>query len=162
MADNAPRVLGLKQLLGLKKPLRERPAPLVFFTDAEFKRAIRGAIELKRRPAERPLVAFTPWEGGLVQDKCESPEGQICFGQWIPAGQGRDAGIYFGCRCRGTSTPPPPPLRCQLVLDPNGGFKCTGQCSPASQTCQLAFWRDPATGRYVLTCRCTLPRLVPA
>ena len=156
MGDRLPGVVGLKELLALKKPLRERPAPLVYFTDAEFKRLIKGAVELKRRPANPPLAAFDPWSGGgVVQSRCESPPGQICFGQWTPAGPGRSGGIYFECRCRGT--PPaiePPPPTCQLVLDASGTFQCTGECA-STLRCGLAYWRDPNTGRYVLNCRCT-------
>jgi len=50
MSDRLPRVIGVKELLALDAPLRERPSPLVYFTDAEFKRAIKGAVELNRRP----------------------------------------------------------------------------------------------------------------
>src|SRR5262245_15319259 len=119
MSDQLPRVLGLKELLALKKPVRERPAPLLYFTDAEFKRSLKGALELKRRPANPPLVSFDPWNGGgVVQSRCESPAGQICFGQWTPAGPGRGGGIYFNCRCRATLQPiePEPRRPCQLVL----------------------------------------------
>jgi hypothetical protein len=163
MSDRLPGIVGLKELLALKKPLRERPAPLVYFTEAEFKRSIKGALELKRRPSNPPLAAFDPWSGGgVVQSRCESPPGQICFGQWTPAGPGRGSGIYFACKCRRTLTIIEPPSRsCQLVLDASGIFQCTGECAKGS-SCGLGVWRDPNTGRYLLDCRCTMPRLVPA
>src|SRR5262245_29840540 len=115
MADRMPRVVGLKELLALEKPLRESPAPIIYFTEREFKRLIKGAEELERRPRGSPLVTFDPWPGGgVVQGRCESPVGQVCVGRWIPAGPDRGGGIYFGCTCRGTSTvPPPPPSPCQ-------------------------------------------------
>jgi len=37
-----PRVIGLEDLLTLDKPLRERPAPLVYLTDAEFSRLTKA------------------------------------------------------------------------------------------------------------------------
>jgi hypothetical protein len=50
VADRRPRVVGLAELLRPRKPLREKPAPLVYFSDKEFARLIKGAAELKRRP----------------------------------------------------------------------------------------------------------------
>ncbi len=88
MADKRPRVIGLKELLSLRKPLRERPAPLVYFSDKEFARLIKGAVEAKRRPRGAPLATFEPWPaGGMVQSRCESPPGQVCVGRWTPAGR---------------------------------------------------------------------------
>jgi hypothetical protein len=162
MSDRLPRVLGLKELLALKKQLRERPAPLVYFTDAEFKRSIKGAIQLKRRPINPPLAAFDPWSGGgFVQSSCQSPPGQICFGQWTPAAAGRPAGSYFDCKCKGVLGGPKEPLPrpCQLMLAPSGTFQCTGECPSLLQRCRLGYWRNPASGRYVLDCRCAPIRL---
>jgi hypothetical protein len=88
----------------------------------------------------------------VVQSKCESPPGQICFGQWTPAGVGRSKGVYFGCRCVPRATTEPPRRPCELVLDTSGAFKCSGEC--ANGECRLAYWRDPNSGRYVLGCRC--------
>jgi len=156
MPTERPRVIGLRELLRLKKSLRETPAPLVYFSNREWRRLIKGAVELPRRPRGAPLAAFDPWPGGgMVQGKCESPEGQICFGRWTPAGPDHGAGIYFGCVCRATKkTPPPPRVRCQLLLAPTGQLSCAGTCD-GLDLCQLLGWRDPATGRYVLDCRCT-------
>ena len=71
MAIERPRVIGLRELLALRKPLREVPAPLVFFTKKEFTRLIAG---------------------GMVQGKCESPPGQTCFGsEHIEAADFRNA-----------------------------------------------------------------------
>jgi hypothetical protein len=156
MASTLPRVIGLEQLLKLRKPLRERPAPLVYFTDREFSRLLDGATELTRRPGKPPLAAFEPWSGGgMVQSRCESPEGQICYGQWTPGPAG--GGVYFGCRCRliegGPSPVPSNP--CTLSITPQGRFECVGTCD-FGRSCGLAFYRDQ-TGRYVLGCRCVRP-----
>ena len=157
MADKRPRVIGLDELLKLRKPLSEKPAPLVYFTDREFARLTKGAVELPRRPRGAPLAAFEPWPtGGMVQSKCESPPGQTCFGRWTPAGPGRGDGIYFGCVCKviKDGMPPPPPTPCQLVLRGAGGFQCSGSCQ-ASLQCRLGLWKDPGSGRVVLDCRCS-------
>ena len=155
MAERLPRVIGLAELLQLRQPLRERPAPLVYFSDKEFARLIKGATVLKRRPRGVPLAAFDPWPtGGMVQSECESPPGQVCFGRWTPAGPRHGAGVYFSCICRPEKRPPPPPpSTCRLMIGPSGVFQCTGSCRELQQ-CQLRGWRDPATGRYVLDCRC--------
>ena len=164
MASKRPRVIGLDELLQLRKPLRETPAPLVYFSDKEFARLIKDAVELERRPRGTPLVAFESWpSGGMVQSKCESPEGQVCFGQWTPAGSTPGSGVYFGCVCKGTvkDKPRPPKPTCQLVLSPTGGFQCSGNCQALGQQCRLGVWKDPTTGRFVLECRCE-SLLVPA
>lgn len=154
MATERPRVIGLPQILALKKPLRERPAPLVYFSNKEWARLIKGAAKLPRRPRGRPLAAFEPWPtGGMVQSKCESPEGQICFGQWTPAGPDHDKGIYFGCRCVGTKGPDRPIVACQLMVTQAGRFQCAGECT-GLRACRLGAWKDPTSGRYVLDCRC--------
>ena len=138
MAIERPRVIGLRELLALRKPLREVPAPLVFFTKKEFTRLIAGAVKLPRRPRGAPLAAFDPWPtGGMVQGKCESPPGQTCFGWWTPAGADHGKGVYFDCRCVGTKEPPPPTVKCQLVLASSGRFQCTGTCT-GLQTCQAS------------------------
>jgi hypothetical protein len=157
MASKRPRVIGLDELLQLDKPLRESPTPLVYFSDKEFARLIKGAVPLDRRPRGTPLVAFDPWPGGgVVQSKCESPPGQVCFGRWTPAGEGRGSGVYLGCVCKaieGGEPPPPPPTPCQLVLRSDGGFACSGSCQ-GTQECRLGVWRDPKTRQFVLDCRC--------
>jgi hypothetical protein len=155
MPKSLPRVIGLVELLKLREPLREKPAPLVYFTDKEFARLIKGATALKRRPRGAPLATFEPWPaGGMVQSKCESPPGQVCFGRWTPAGSTHGAGVYFTCICRPEKRPlPPAPGTCRLMIGPNGVFQCTGICQQA-QRCHLSAWRDPASGRYVLDCRC--------
>jgi hypothetical protein len=156
MATKLPRVIGLEELLRLRKPLSERPAPLVYFSDSEFARLTKGATELKRAPSRgAPLAAFEPWAGGgMVQSRCESPEGQICWGQWtIGPGGG---GVYFGCRCRliGGGSIPLVPTTCDLVLDKRSSrFECVGQCR-AGLACGLSLYRQPS-GRTVLGCRCT-------
>jgi hypothetical protein len=161
MSERLPQVLGLKELLASEKSLRAIPGPVVYFSDKEFQRAIKDALPLKRRPTNPPLAAFDPWSGGgFVQSRCESPPGQICFGRWTGAGPGRAAGIYFNCTCRRAPRGPvvkEPALRhCELMLDPSGVFRCTGVCPNNLQRCQTAFWRDPASGRYVLDCRCAV------
>jgi len=153
MATKLPRVIGLEQLLNIRKPLRERPAPLVYFSDREFARLLEGATELKRRPGGRPLAAFEPWSGGgMVQSRCESPEGQICYGEVTggPAG----VGTYLGCRCRFIEGDPvpEPPEPCKLIISPQGRFECVGTCE-FGQSCGLTFYRDQS-GRYVVGCRC--------
>ena len=156
MATKLPRVIGLEELLSLAKPLKERPAPLVYFSDSEFKRLTEGATELKKRPAREVLLpAFDPWSGGgMVQSRCESPPGQICFGQWRPGPGG--GGVYFECVCRATEgggLPPPTQKDCRLLIDTNTqSFTCSGECVFGS--CKLALYRDPNTGRVVLDCRC--------
>ena len=165
MSDGRPRVVGLKELLALNKPLRERPSPLVHFTDAEFKRSIKGAVQLERRPTNPPLAAFDPWSGGgFVQSGCQSPPGQICFGQWTTAGPGRAAGIYLDCTCKaiGGGSIPSPQRSCQLMLNPSGAFECTGECPNGLQRCRLGYWLDPTSGRYVLDCRCAALETIPA
>jgi hypothetical protein len=157
MATKLPRVIGLKELRGLRKSLRERPAPLVYFSDREFARLVEGATELKRRPARQvPLAAFDPWPGGgMVQGNCESPEGQICYGQWTVGPGG--GGVYFGCRCRGVADgpePPPSTTPCQLAIDSSPSrFTCVGECKPGF-ACRLGLYKEP-NGRIVLDCRCT-------
>lgn len=158
MSDLLPRVLGLNDLLDINEPLLERPAPLIYFTDAQFKRALKDAVHLDRRPANPPLAAFDPWGGGgVVQSGCQSPPGQICFGRWTPAGEGRPAGVYLGCICKGLDDgkiKKTPTLRCQLYMDPSGTFQCSGDCGTPVQQCRLGYWLDPSTGRYILDCRC--------
>jgi hypothetical protein len=163
MADKLPRVIGLDELLKLEKPLRERPTPLVYFSDKEFARLIKGALELKRRPAVGggPFATFDPWPGGgVVQSRCESPPGQICVGQWTPAGPGHGGGVFFDCVCKPIDGgPSPQPKSCRLLIDAAGGFKCDGECPTG--LCRLGIYRDPSTQSYVLDCRCRsigLPR----
>jgi hypothetical protein len=155
MASKRPRVLGLEELLDLRKPLRERPAPLVYFSDAEFSRLVEGAVELKRMPrAAMPLARFEPWPGGgIVQQRCESPPGQICVGRWTPAGPGHGSGVFFDCVCQPVGEPPPLKRPCRLLLDAKPSFRCDGDCD-AGGTCRLARFRDPKTGATVLDCAC--------
>jgi hypothetical protein len=165
MAEKLPRVIGLEELLDLRKPLRERPAPLVYFSEKEFAGLIEGALQLKRRPPStaRPLAMFDLWPGGgVVQSRCESPPGQVCVGQWTPAGPDHGAGVFFDCVCKAIEGSSPQPKRpCQLMIDPTSGFKCDGEC-PAG-ICRLGYYRDPSTQRYVLDCRCrSLGVLQPA
>lgn len=153
MPTKMPRVIGLDDLLALEKPLRERPAPLVYFSDAEFKRLTREATELKRRPSPGvSLPTFEPWpDGGMVPTRCDSPPGQICFGLWRP-GPGR-GGVYFDCVCRAEPgrTPLPTP-DCRLQIDKqNRVFSCTGSCRFGA--CSLGLYRD-SSGMVVLGCRC--------
>jgi len=158
MASKRPRVIGLDELLNLRKPLREKPAPLVYFSDKEFARLIRGAVELPRRPPGAPLASFEPWpSGGVVQSKCESPKGQVCFGRWTPAGPTHGSGVYLGCVCKaigGGPELPPPEDPCRLVLSPGRRFQCSGNCQVVGQACRLGVWQDATTGRFVLECRC--------
>jgi hypothetical protein len=165
MASKRPRVIGLEELLRLRKPLREKPAPLVYFSAREFARLIKSAVELEDRPRGTPLASFEPWpSGGVVQSRCESPPGQVCFGQWTPAGPTHGSGVYLGCVCKAIvkgGPPLPPPDPCQLVLSPRRGFQCSGNCQVPGQQCRLGVWKDPTTGRFVLECRCE-SRLVPA
>ena len=158
MAEKRPRVIGLRELLKLRKPLRESPAPLVYFSGREFARLIRSAVELPRRPGGRPLAAFDPWPGGgIVQSRCESPPGQVCFGRWTPAGPGRGDGVYFDCVCKAIPdgpAPPTPKSSCQLAIGPAGALQCAGNCVAVGSRCRLGGWKDPATGRYILECRC--------
>jgi hypothetical protein len=154
MAAKLPRVIGLKELLSLRKPLRERPAPVAYFSDREFARLIEGATELRRRPGAAPLAAFEPWSGGgMVQGRCESPEGQICYGQWTPGPAG--GGVYLRCQCRpidGGPVPPQPRKPCELMISQQGRFQCAGECR-FGRTCGLAFYRHPE-GSVMLGCRC--------
>jgi hypothetical protein len=159
MPTRLPRVLGLDDLLRLRKPLSEKPIPLVYFSDREFARLVKNAVRFPRRPRGLPLIAFEPWpQGGMVQGDCRGgPDGQVCFGRWIPKGSGRSGGIYFGCVCRVIKGPPHPlPLpQCQLVLDVSTGvFECRGPCGGR---CRLGLWKDPATGTVLLGCRCLSP-----
>jgi hypothetical protein len=163
MPDNLPRVIGLEELLTLQEPLREQPAPLVYFSDKEFARLIKGALQLKRQPAAKagPLATFDLWPGGgVVQSRCESPPGQICVGQWTPAGPDHGGGIFFDCVCKPSDGGPSLQTRaCRLLIDPAGDFKCDGECP--SGDCRLGIYRDTSTDRYVLDCRCRsigLPR----
>jgi hypothetical protein len=166
MAEKRPRVIGLEELLNLQEPLRERPAPLVYFSDKEFTRLIKGAEKLKRRPPgdARPLATFDLWPGGgVVQNRCESPPGQVCVGQWTPAGPGHGAGVFFDCVCKGIDdgpTLPPSKRPCQLVINQASGFQCDGECERG--VCRLGYYRDTSIGRYVLDCRCRILRLSPA
>jgi hypothetical protein len=81
METKRPRVIGPDDLLELRRPLREKPAPLVYFSDREFTRLIKGAVELPRRPRGPSVLIFDSWPcGGMVQGDCESPPGQTCFG----------------------------------------------------------------------------------
>jgi len=140
-------------------PLREKPAPLVYFSSKEFARLIKGAVELERRPRAAPLAAFDFWPGGAaVQSRCQSPKGQVCFGQWTPAGPTHGSGVYLGCVCKGTAPErtPVPPAPCQLMISRAGRFQCTGDCQIVDQSCRLGRWTDPTTGRLVLDCRCAL------
>jgi hypothetical protein len=156
MPTKLPRVIGLEELLSLAKPLKERPAPLVYFSGSEFKRLTEGATELKRRPSRDVLLpAFDQWGGGgMVQSRCESPPGQICFGQWRPGPGG--AGVYFDCVCRpteGGGPLPSPQKDCKLLIDKNTQrFQCSGDCRFGS--CRLGLYRDPSTGTVMLDCRC--------
>ena len=154
MAENRPRVMGLAELLALKKPLREKPSPLVYFTDREFKRMIKGVVELERAP--RGLTAmptFLPWPGGgVVASSCTSPPGQICVGLWTPGPNG--SGVFMGCRCSAVDSPLPQPVSCQVLLKVDGRLGCVGDFPNSGKTCKLGFWRDPKTGIYALQCRC--------
>ena len=154
MATTLPRVIGLEDLLALRKPLREKPAPLVYFSDEEFEGLLRDATELTRRPPKAlPLAGFDPWPGGgVVQSRCESPPGQTCFGQWSPGPAG--GGVYFDCRCRPTDggiPPVDPRTSCRLSINPGSFFECVGECRFGS--CGLSFVRDDA-GRWAIGCRC--------
>lgn len=163
MAERMPRVLGLADLLRLERPLREKPEPLVYFSDPEFARLLKGVDELPRPPrGTAALATFLPWPGGgMVQQGCESPAGQVCTGQWVPAGSGRSAGLYFGCRCRAVEGGiEPVPLACQLLLTASG-FQCAGECTRGG-SCVLGYWRDPDTRRVTLDCRCRRLVLTPA
>jgi hypothetical protein len=154
MPTKLPRVIGLADLLGLEKPLRERPAPVVYFSDAEFKRLTKGAAELKRRPSPGvSLPAFDPWPGGgMVQSRCDSPEGQLCYGLWRPGPGG--GGVYFECVCRPTpGRSPLPTSDCSLQIDKQTRvLTCVGTCRFGS--CSLGLYREGSTGRVVLGCRC--------
>jgi hypothetical protein len=161
MADMLPRVVGLAELLRLEKPLREKPAPVVYFTDREFARLLKGVVELKRvPPGAIGMPAFLPWPGGgVVQQSCTSPPGQVCIGQWIPAGPTHGSGVYFGCDCKVIGDgPKPPPPTCRVLLD-GERFRCIGECKEGGRACQLGFWRDSKTGMYTLSCRCRPLRL---
>lgn len=165
MSSKRPRVIGLEELLALRKPLRETPAPLVYFSDREFARLTKAAVELDRRPRNAPLVAFERWPGGgMVQSQCDSPPGQICISnKWTPAGRGHSSGIFFGCTCKARDGELPPLEQpCQLLLHPTEGFRCAGACATPDQTCRLGLWRDPDTGRTTLGCWCWGPGLTPA
>lgn len=156
MADKLPRVLGLAELLEIKSPLKGKAAPLVYFSEREFRRLLAGVDELKRPPRRTSsLPTFTPVAGGgVVQSACTSPEGQICLGQWIPAGLKHGSGVFFGCRCRGPEgTPEIDAPTCQLKLD-GTSFTCVGECSTGGHVCKLGYWRDISTGTVVLECRC--------
>jgi len=156
MVATLPRVLGLEDLLVLEKPVRERPGPLVYFSDAEFTRLTKGAVVLKRAPKlTTPLAAFDLWPGGgMVQSRCESPPGQICIGQWTPAGPDHGSGVFLGCRCTGPdTTPTPQPTPCQLMLDSTPRFRCVGECE-GGKACRLARFQDPSSGRTTLSCAC--------
>src|SRR5215471_17498730 len=153
METKRPRVLGPDDLLKLRRPLREKPAPLVYFSDREFARLIRGAVKLPRRPRGPFALTFDPWpSGGMVQGACESPTGQTCYGQWLPGPGG--GGVYFECVCTptagsgGSFTPV-----CQAFLAASGTLQCAGSCEGAAQ-CRLGFWRDRATHQVVLGCYC--------
>jgi hypothetical protein len=157
MPSKLPRVLGLDDLLRLRKPLRERPAALVYFTDKEFSRLLGDAVELKWMPrVVAPLARFEPWpDGGMVPERCASPPGFLCAGQWTPAGPEHGSGAFFECRCHKTVVDPDPLplLPCRLKIDPVKRFTCVGNCQ-AGRTCRLAFFRDPNTGVTTLDCRC--------
>jgi hypothetical protein len=56
MASKRPRVIGLDELLNLRAPLREKPAPLVYLSDKESARR-RSLIDARARAATVPLVA---------------------------------------------------------------------------------------------------------
>jgi hypothetical protein len=155
MAERLPRVLGLAELLALKEPLREKPAPLIYFTDREFARLLKGVEELERAPRVtfgRPT--FVPTGSGVVQSSCSSPPGQVCVGQTIPSGPDHPGGIFFDCRCKVIDEPTPIPLiTCRVLLDEKG-FRCVGDCGATGRTCRLGYWRDPKTGIVTLDCRC--------
>jgi hypothetical protein len=157
VAETLPRVIGLAELLGLSKSIREKPAPLVYFTDREFRLMIKGVVELNRAP--RGLVdmpTFLPWPGGgVVAASCSSPPGQICVGPWTPAGPGHGSGVFMGCRCRQVNEPLPVPNRaCEILLDADGRLNCVGDCGKSGKSCKLGYWRDPKTGIYTMQCRC--------
>jgi hypothetical protein len=154
MAVKLPRVLGLADLLRLQKPLREKPEPLVYLTDREFGRLLKGADELPLRPrGNASLATFLPWPGGgMVQQSCESPPGQNCVGQWVPAGPRRSGGLYFGCRCHAADGGIEIVPTCQLLLT-STGFRCVGECTRGG-ACRPGYWRDPNTRRVTLDCRC--------
>ena len=154
MAEKLPRVLGLAELLALKEPLREKPAPLIYFTDREFQRLLKGAEELTRLPRGtfgRPT--FVPTGGGVVQSSCSSPPGQVCVGQTIFVG-GHGSGIFFDCRCKVINESTPiPPVTCRVLLDEKG-FRCVGDCGASARVCRLGYFRDLKTGIFTLDCRC--------
>jgi hypothetical protein len=99
----------------------------------------------------------------MVQGRCESPPGQVCFGQWTPAGPGHEAGVFFGCECKGIDNGPvlPPPKRsCELMIDLTQAqprFQCVGNCK-SGQICRLGYYRNPLTGSFALDCRCRFMR----
>lgn len=161
MADKLPRVIGLADLLRLEKPLREKPEPLVYFSDREFTQLLKRVVELPRRPrGDASLATFMPWPGGgFVQQRCENPPGQICAGQWVPAGPERAGGLYFGCRCRLVDGGIVPVPACRLVLTATS-FECAGECARRA-SCLLGFWRNPETREVTLDCRCRLRELTP-
>lgn len=49
MADKLPRILGLEDLLRLERPIREKREPLVYFSDREFTRLLKGVETLQLR-----------------------------------------------------------------------------------------------------------------
>jgi hypothetical protein len=155
MASKRPRVLGLEDLLALQKPLKERPSPLVYFSDKEFDGLLEGAVRLKRAPrGGRSFPTFEPWlDGGMVQSKCESPPGQICVGRWTPAGPGHGSGVFFDCRCSPVGGVDPPQLPCRLRIDSSPRFGCSGGCSPG-EACRLEYFRNPKSGTTILSCEC--------
>lgn len=156
MADKLPRVIGLDELLSLTKPLRERPAPLIYFTEREFKRMLKGVIALDRPTRGADGVAkFLPWPGGgLVPASCSSPDGQICIGPVTFGGvAGNPTGVIFGCQCHPVDGLPPP-FVCQVVVTKEKRFSCTGKCEKPGHECQIGYWRDPKTGTYTMQCRC--------
>ena len=163
MATELPRVIGLKDLLALREQIKEKPAPLVFFSMKEFERLLRGIEPLKRAPkATFGRPSFVPVSGGMVQSGCDSPPGQVCVGQWVPAGPGHRSGIFFGCRCRPVVAGPSlEPVTCRVRLD-EGGFSCAGDCKVSGRRCALGYWKDQATGVYTLDCRCRPLTLRPA
>ena len=163
MADQRPRVIGLQDLLRLRKRLPEKPAPLVFFTDQEFARLIKGAVELPRRPRGAPLAAFEPLvDRGHGPGQVREPAGADVLWPVDACGTGAGDGVYFGCVCKAIKDGGGPPLpACRPRARPRGGRQISvlGQLpgEPAVSPRSLR----KASGRVVLDCRCASVLILP-
>jgi hypothetical protein len=77
MASKRPRVIGLDELLNLRAPLREKPAPLVYLSDKEFARrrslidARAGAAPARAQSPRAPYALVPGW----VSRDCAIPPG---------------------------------------------------------------------------------------